>query len=110
MKFLVVLLHSNLTWKSHLTELSNKLARTAGLFCKIRRYAPTDALTLLYNGMFAPFISYGLSVWDSTYPTYVDPIFILQKKILKVIIFNEVTVSSTPLFDSLQILKLNDLF
>ena len=29
---------------------------------------------------------------------------------LEVITFNEVTVSSTPLFDSLQILKLNDLF
>ena len=109
-KFLGVLLDSNLSWKSHLTELSKKLARTVGLFYKIRHYAPTDTITLLYNGIFAPFISYGLSVWGSAYPTYVGPIFILQKKILKVITFNQVTVSSTLLFDSLQILKLNDLF
>ena len=37
---------SNLSWKSHLTELSEKLARTAGLFYKIRHFAPTDAFTL----------------------------------------------------------------
>ena len=90
--------------------MSKKLARTADLFYKIRHYAPTDTLTLLYHGIFAPFISYGLSVWGSTYPTYADLIFIMQKKILKVITLNGVTVSSTPLFDCLQILKLGDLF
>ena len=34
-KFLGVLLGSNLSWKFHLAELSKKLARTAGLFYKI---------------------------------------------------------------------------
>ena len=33
-----------------------------------------------------------------------------QKRILKIITFNEITAPSGPLFDSLQILKLNDLF
>ena len=105
-----MLLDSNLSWKFHLTELSKKLARTDGLFYKIRHYAPMDILILLYYGLFESFLSYGVSVWGSTYPMYTDPIFILQKRILKIITFNEVTVSSTPLFDSLQILKLSDLF
>ena len=59
------------------------LERTAGLFYKVRHYAPTDTLTLLYYGIFVPFISYGLSVWGSACPTYVAPIFIMEKKILK---------------------------
>ena len=109
-KFLDVLLDSNLSWKSHLTELSKKLARTAGLFYKIRHYAPMDTLILLYYGLFESFLSYGVSVWGSTYPMYTDPIFILQERILKIITFNKGTVSSAPLFDSLQILKLSDLF
>ena len=54
-----VFLDSNLSWKSHLTELSKNLARIAGLFYNIRHHAPTDTLTLLYHGIFAPFISYG---------------------------------------------------
>ena len=46
----------------------------------------------------------------STYPSLLDPITVLQKRILKIITFNEITATSGPLFDSLQILKLNDLF
>ena len=38
--FLGVLLDSTLSWKFHISELSKKLARTAGLFYKIRHYAP----------------------------------------------------------------------
>ena len=33
-----------------------------------------------------------------------------SKKVLKIITFNKVIASSAPLFDSLQILKLNDIF
>ena len=39
-----------------------------------------------------------------------DPITVLQERILKIITFSEITAPSRPLFDSLQILKLNDLF
>ena len=55
MKFLGVLLDSNLSWKSHLTELSKKLARTTGLFYKIRHYTPMDTLILLYYGLLESF-------------------------------------------------------
>ena len=65
---------------------------------------------LLYHGLFASFLAYGISVWGSTFTTYIDPICILQKKELKIITFNKVIASSVPLFDALQILKLNDIF
>ena len=51
-KFLGLLLHSNLSWNFHLTELSKKLARTAGLFYKIRYYALKDTPILLYHRIF----------------------------------------------------------
>ena len=68
-KFLGLLSDSNLSWNFHLTELSKKLASTAGLFYKIRHYALKDTLLLLYHRIFAPFLSYGISVWGLTYPT-----------------------------------------
>ena len=108
-RFLGVLLDSTLSWKYHLTELSKKLARTSGLFYKIRHYVPKDALLLLYHAIFAPFLAYGVSTWGLTYPSLLDHILILQKKIIRIITFNEVTAPSGPLFDILQILKLNDI-
>ena len=79
-KFLGILLDSNLSWKFHFTELSKKLARTAGLFYKIRHYAAKDTLMLLYHELFALFLAYGISVWGSTFKTFIDPICILQKR------------------------------
>ena len=108
--FLGVLLDSNLSWKTHLNELSKKLSRTVGLFYKIRHYAALDTLVLLYHGLFAPSISYGVSVWGLTYPSMIEPVFVIQKKIMKVITCNEMIAHSIPIFDSLQILRLNDVF
>ena len=84
-KVLGILSDSNLSWKFHLTELSKKLARTAGLFYKIRHYVPKDILMLLYHGLFASFLAYGISVWGSTFATYTDPIFTLQKRCWKLL-------------------------
>ena len=109
-RFLGVLLDSNLSWNFHLSELSKKLARTACLFYKIRHYAQTDILTLLYHAIFEPFLLYGLSVWGMTYPSFLERIYVLQKKVLKAITFSDITASSDPLFDRLQVLELADLF
>ena len=39
-KFLGILLDETLSWKYHLTELSKKLARTCGMFFKVRHFLP----------------------------------------------------------------------
>ena len=102
-------LDSTLSWKNHLTELSKKLARTTGIFYKIRYYAPRDTLTFLYRAVYAPFVSYGVSVWGLSHPSLPDPVSILQKKVLRIIVFSEKTAPSALIFDSLCILKLNDI-
>ena len=109
-RFLGVLLASALSWKTHITELSEKLSRTVGLFYKIRHYTPQDALILLYHGLFASLFSYGISVWGLTYPSLIDSIFVVQKKVIRAITFNKGTADSTPLFDRLLILKLCQTF
>ena len=64
-KFLGVLLDENLSWKYHLTELSKKLARTCGMFFKVRHFLPINILVCLYNSLFSPFLQYGILVWGS---------------------------------------------
>ena len=43
-KFLGVLLYETLSSRSHLIELSGKLARSVGIFYKLRHYVPLDTL------------------------------------------------------------------
>ena len=109
-KFLGLLLDENLSWKHHLSELSKKLARTCGIFFKVRHLLPTDVLVSLYYSLFASFLQYGIVVWGLTYDTYIKPIFILQKKVVRAITFNNFSAPSAPIFLTLRILKLQDLF
>ena len=109
-KFLGVLLDENLSWKYHLTELSKKLARTCGIFFKVRHVLPINILILLYNSLFSPFLQYGILVWGLTFESYINPVFLLQKRVIRAIAFEHFTSSTTPLFSDLKILKLRDLF
>ena len=84
-RFLAVLLDSSLSWKAHITELSKKLSRTVGLFYKIRHYVPQDTLILFYHGLFASLLSFGISVWGLTYPSLIDSIFVIHKKVIRAI-------------------------
>ena len=60
-KFLGLLLDENLNWRYHLSELSKKLARTCGVFFKIRHLLPINVLVSLYYSFFICFFS---SVWN----------------------------------------------
>ena len=61
---------------------SKKLARTVGIFYKVRHLMSLETLKILYYSLFYSFVSYGITVWGLTHKSYLDPIIIAQKKIL----------------------------
>ena len=65
---------------------------------------------LLYHGLFGSLLSYGIIVWGLTYPSLIEKIYIIQKKVVRVITFNSKTAFSTPIFDKLQVLKQEHIF
>ena len=109
-KFFGLLLDEDLSWRYHLSELRKKLARTNGIFCKIRHLLPTSVLVSLYYSLFASFLQYGIIVWGLPYETFTKPIYILQKTVLKAITFKNSSSPSTPIFYDLKLLTLYDLF
>ena len=91
-------------------ELSKKLARICGVFFKVRPFLPLNVLICLYNSLFSSFLQYGILVWGLTHETHINPVFLLQKRVVRAISFEHFTSSSTPIFFNLKILKLHDLF
>ena len=69
-----------------------------------------NVLICLYNSLFSPFLQYGILVWGLTYETYINPVFLLQKQVIRAIAFENFTSHSTPIFSDLKILKMHDLF
>ena len=93
-----------------MTELSKKRARNCGIFFKVRLFLPLNILICLYNSLFSSFLQYGILVWGLTHETHINPVILLQKRVVRAISFEHFTSSSTPIFFNLKILKLHDLF
>ena len=110
LKFLGVLLDETLSWRSHLVELSRRLARSVSIFYKLRHYVPLDTLISIYYALFYPFLTYGIVVWGATYENLLKPVLISQKKVIRAITFSQPTSHSSPLFADLKILKLGDIY
>ena len=108
-KFLGVLVDEHLTWKQHISQLCKKLSRTSGIFFKVRHYIPLHTLICLYNSLFSSFLNYGITVWGLTYDSYLKPLSILQKKILRCIHFQPFSAPSAPIFHSSKLLTLKDI-
>ena len=47
--------------------------------------------------------------WGLSYDSYLQPLFLVQKKVLRVISFEPIYSPSSPIFYSLKILKLKDM-
>ena len=71
----------------------------------------------IYYSLFYPHLVYAIQVWGSACTTELNKIFVLQKRALRIITFNDTLPSvpgplqpSTPLFYKLDILKIYDVF
>ena len=108
-KYLGVFIDSNLSWKPHIEYISKKLKRSLGILSKIRYYVDIHTLTGLYYALIYPFLIYGIIAWGNTYSTTLKPLYVLQKKALCLMTFSKFHEHSSPLFKTLNIIKLHDL-
>ena len=109
MKYLGVIFDSHLSWKNHVSYISKKIKRNIGILCKARHYVNLEILANLYYSFVYPYLTYGIVAWGHTYQSTVNPLFVLQKKALRLITFNNYSAHSNPIFHSLKIIKFPDL-
>ena len=62
-KYLGILIDSQLNWNFHVDNLSTKLSRASGMLSKVRYYVNQKVLISIYNGIFSSLISYGSQIW-----------------------------------------------
>jgi len=84
-KFLGINIDDRLNWKVHINILKNKISKVIAILCKIKTSVNQKALYILYNSLIFPYLSYCVEIWGNTYKTIIQPIFLLQKKAIRVI-------------------------
>ena len=54
----------------------------------------------LYNSLFSTFLQYGILVWGLKHETYINPVFLFQKRIVRAMSFQHFTSHSAPIFST----------
>ena len=102
--FLSITVDQNITWDAHITKISIKLARVIGILHKLKRTFRN--IITIYNSLIHLHFIYGLYLWGLK----CRRIKVLRKKAVRILAFKPYISHSTPIFKTLQILKIEDLY
>ena len=108
-RFLGVIIDKNLKFDAHISEISNKIAKSIGILYKLSNYLPFSTMKALYFSFIHSYLSYANVVWGGTYATHLLPLFRLQKKSIRIINKVGYRHSTQNLFLENRILKLEDI-
>ena len=108
-KFLGLYIDDEFTWKYHIDQVASKISKMTGILAKARHYLSLKTLQTIYDTMVYPYLTYCNIVWASTYPSRLKSLFMLQKKIVRIMTFAKYKENSKPLFLSLKILNIYEL-
>ena len=108
-KFLGIILDDKLKFNHHIHHISNKISKSIGIIHRLRNLLPKRCLYLLYHSFILPYLSYCNIIWGGTYETHLQPLFILQKRAIRLINKQPYLAHTEPLFQSSNILTLRDL-
>ena len=85
------------------------MSRVIGVLYKLRHYVTEEIMISIYYSLIYPYLIYGIPVWGSANNTLLLTLHIMQKKVVRLITYDErpeipgPLVSTLPLFYSLNI-------
>jgi hypothetical protein len=108
-KFLGIDIDNKLKFNYHITSICNKLSKSIGIIYKLKQCLPPEAIKNLYYNFVYPYILYCNIVWGGTYDAHLQPLILLQKRIVRLISDETYLAHTNPLFNQNKILKLADI-
>ena len=85
-KFLGITIDDTLSWRLHIEQLCAKVSRVIGVLAKIRHKLNQRAAMLIYESLIMSHMQYCNLVWANATKNIMDPLFILQKRALKIVL------------------------
>ena len=97
-KYLGVILDSKLSWIQHISYVKSKISKGIGIMYIARNYIHKNALLGLYHSYIYPYLTYCIESWGNASNCHIDPLSMLQKRILRILTFSNYDVPSELLF------------
>ena len=109
-KFLGIIIDDEISWKAHINYISNKVSKTIALLRYLRYTFPKQVLKTLYMTLIYPYFNYCNIIWGAADPTAIEPLNLLQKKVIRIISRAKYLDNTEPLFISMSLLTLTELY
>ena len=107
-KYLGIIIDENLKWENQINNVSTTLSRNIGAMSRVKFYLSSKHLLLLYNTLILPYLNYCAAVWGSNYPSKIDKIIKLQKRVVRIIDKKPFFFHTKDIFVKYKILKFPD--
>ena len=108
--YLGVVIDDKLSWEMHIKNIRNKIASGCWALFKLKSFVPVDVLKRVYFALVHQHLLYCVSCWGGAARTKLDLLNVIQKRCIRVISNAPYNSHSSPLFKSLKILKLDDIY
>ena len=83
--FLGVFIDEFLNWKAHIKYVQSKLSKSTAIMYRCSHLLDINSKCILYNSLFLPYLNYCVEIWENTYPADTNNIFLLQKRVIRVV-------------------------
>ena len=104
--FLGIMLDENLSWKSHIEMVSNKISKVTCILYRLKNVFPESVLFVLYNSLIVSYINYGLLLWG----VHFHRLNSLQKKALRFMTNSSYLAHTIPLLIKYGLLNVGDMY
>ena len=85
-KYLGTFIDEGLKWEEHIGYLLKNLMKFPSIFYKIRSLMPFAVLKQIYNSLVHSHLLYGIELYANTYSKDLEPLEILNNKILRIML------------------------
>ena len=99
------MLDENLSWKTHIKYIENKISKNINILIKIRSFLNKKSLFSRYYSFIHSYINYGIASCGSTCRTNLKKINSQQKDALHIIFNKSKFKNTSELFKSIKILN-----
>ena len=105
-KYLGVILDSKVSWIQHITYVKNKVSKGIDIMYKARKYLNKQSLINLYYSFIYPYLIYCIESWGNATDCHLNQLFLMQKRVVRLITFSDYNVPTTTIFQAVNILPL----
>ena len=92
-KFICVIIDDKLYFDNHISYIKNKVSKGLCILIKARNYLIIIILVNLYYTFVYPYLIYCVEIWGHACNIYLDPLVELQKIILRIMKFSDLTLT-----------------